>query len=54
MRPHYADFRTPHGIVTIGPFPTHRACYLFVIRIDTAESDFEFVGYHDDPQHPAR
>jgi hypothetical protein len=46
----YADFRTPHGIVTIGPFPTLDACVLFVDRIDTADSDFVFIDYHDDPQ----
>jgi hypothetical protein len=46
----YADFATPHGIVTIGPFPTFDDCYLFICRIDTAESGFQFVGYHADPQ----
>jgi len=50
----YADFRTPHGIVTIGPFPTFDACYLFVCRIDTADSDFEFDSFHDDPPQSDR
>lgn len=51
---HYADFRTPHGIVTVGPFPTLDDAVRFACAgvEDGGDHSLQLVEFHDDPQQP--